>query len=189
MYTHACGHACACHRAIHAHAAIMHAPPLPAHVHQKHGTAPWMPQPSHMNCTCLHQFWARASRKQRIYGPILQLSHTWPVSLYHAAPSTCIHVRVLTHTCTRTRTQTHAQIHAHMQTCTHLRTRLHVLCARTCALSHEAMQLEMNRCTKSGGRATAVDRRLTTSMLCKLMQVRASTDRYACRAERPVATV
>eukprot|EP00967_Tisochrysis_lutea_P043543 scaffold52612_cov25-Tisochrysis_lutea.AAC.2 len=47
--------------------------------------------------------------------------------------------------------------------------------ARTCAFSQEEMQFEMYRCTKSVGRSTAVVRRLTTSMLCRLMHEAIST--------------
>mmetsp|Transcript_20353 Transcript_20353/g.51561 ORF Transcript_20353/g.51561 Transcript_20353/m.51561 type:complete len:455 (-) Transcript_20353:87-1451(-) len=50
----------------------------------------------------------------------------------------------------------------------------------SCVFSHELMQLVMYRCTNSCGRLTAVVSRLTTSMLCRLISVCASTARNAC---------
>ena len=45
--------------------------------------------------------------------------------------------------------------------------------------SHDDMQFEMYRCTNSMGSSTAVVRRLTTSMECRLMSMLTSTEKYS----------
>ena len=45
--------------------------------------------------------------------------------------------------------------------------------------SQEEMQLEMYRCTNSIGNSTAVVKRFTTSMECKLMSMLTSTEKYS----------
>merc|ERR1712070_302935 len=44
-------------------------------------------------------------------------------------------------------------------------------------VSHDEMQLEMYRCTNSVGRSTAVVRRFTTSIECRLMSMLTRTEK------------